>query len=378
MLRRIAKTVTEPALPEHWRRRKDEQGADFYWNSVTMTSSYERPQFLPAGWRERRDPATSVIYHYNVYPRETRWPPASKGMPSPPMQPPQGGASASGSDTAHGSEGSPARERAVLRWRQAVAAIVADNGGGGVDSRWWLDSSSHLVRQHALSDSLHSVPPPGPPPLGPPLPGTLSQAVLRRPGAAPSALPIGLLPPGPPPGQPPPPPPPPSGDWPRRVRLEPGSFESNPAAVPASSGQAVGMEVRSSVEALPRLALSLRLDPLSGLPMLTWLEGEHAGVAVGDLLLSVNGQRPATVEAAETLLLKASRSGMPIDLELCAAPRGTEAETQPGRDSPLASLDGREGEGEHSTSASPDRSSPWLRSRRRSSIGLGEQTTGYL
>ena len=225
MLRRIAKTVTEPALPEHWRRRKDEQGADFDWNSVTMTSSYERPQFLPAGWRERRDPATGVIYHYNVYTRKTRWPPASKGMPT------KGGAPASGSDTAQGSEGSPASERAVLRWRQAVAAIVAENGGGGVDSRWWVDSSSHLVRQHALSDS-YSAPPPGPPP-----PGSPPQDVLRRPGlSTPSALPVGLMPPGPPPGQPPPPPPPPpppNGDWPRRVRLEAGSLvrqlESNPA-----------------------------------------------------------------------------------------------------------------------------------------------------
>ena len=92
--------------------------------------------------------------------------------------------------------------------------------------------------------------------------------------------------------------------------------------------QAAGTEVRTSgtaEDALPRLALSLRLDPLSARPMLTWLYGEHAGVAVGDLLLSVNGQRPATVEAAETLLLKASCSGMPIDLEVCAAPRGTEA-----------------------------------------------------
>ena len=229
MLRRIAKTVTEPALPEHWRRRKDEQGADFYWNSVTMTSSYERPQFLPAGWRERRDPATGVIYHYNVYTRKTRWPPASKGMPT------KGGAPASGSDTAQGSEGSPASERAVLRWRQAVAAIVAENGGGGVDSRWWVDSSSHLVRQHALSDS-YSAPPPGPPP-----PGSPPQDVLRRPGlSTPSALPVGLMPPGPPPGQPPPPPPPPpppNGDWPRRVRLEAGSLvrqlESNPALAPA-------------------------------------------------------------------------------------------------------------------------------------------------
>lgn len=190
-----------------------------------MTSSYERPQFLPAGWRERRDPATGVIYHYNVYTRKTRWPPASKGMP------PQDGASASGSDTAQGSEGSPASERAVLRWRQAVAAIVAENGGGGVDSRWWVDSSSHLVRQHALSDG-YSAPPPGPPP-----PGSPPQDVLRRPGVgAPSALPVGLLPPGPPPGEPPPPPPP-NGDWPRRVRLEAGSLvrqlESNPALAPA-------------------------------------------------------------------------------------------------------------------------------------------------
>lgn len=151
--------------------------------------------------------------------------------------------------------------------------------------------------------------------------------------------------------------------------------------------QAAGTEVRTSgtaEDALPRLALSLRLDPLSARPMLTWLYGEHAGVAVGDLLLSVNGQRPATVEAAETLLLKASCSGMPIDLEVCAAPRGTEAEAQRGRDSPLASLDEHSTSslGEHSyssTSASPDRNnSPWLRSRRRSSIGLGELTAGYL
>ena len=133
----------------------------------------------------------------------------------------------------------------------------------------------------------------------------------------------------------------------------------------------------SSEHAPPRLAFSLCLDLRSGRPMLAWLEGKHAGVAAGDLLLSVNGQRPATVEAAETLLLKASRSGRTIDLEVCHAPC-MEAEAQRGHDPPLASLDGREGEGEHSTSASPDRSSPWLRSRRRSSIGLGEQTTGYL
>ena len=156
--------------------------------------------------------------------------------------------------------------------------------------------------------------------------------------------------------------------------------------------QAAGMEVRTSgtaEDALPRLALSLRLDPLSARPMLTWLYGEHAGVAVGDLLLSVNGQRPATVEAAETLLLKASCSGMPIDLEVCAAPRGTEAEAQRGPDPSLASLEEDSTSSDifstslcehsyNSSSASPDRNSPWLRSRRRSSIGLGELTAGYL
>ena len=156
--------------------------------------------------------------------------------------------------------------------------------------------------------------------------------------------------------------------------------------------QAAGMEVRTSgtaEDALPRLALSLRLDPLSARPMLTWLYGEHAGVAVGDLLLSVNGQRPATVEAAETLLLKASCSGMPIDLEVCAAPRGTEAEAQRRPDPSLASLEEDSTSSDifstslcehsyNSSSASPDRNSPWLRSRRRSSIGLGELTAGYL
>jgi len=139
----------------------------------------------------------------------------------------------------------------------------------------------------------------------------------------------------------------------------------------------------SSEHAPPRLAFSLCLDLRSGRPMLAWLEGKHAGVAAGDLLLSVNGQRPATVEAAETLLLKASRSGRTIDLEVCHAPC-MEAEAQRGHDPPLASLDGTERGGDSGavserTSVLPDRiSPPWCDPNKKASIQLGNRTTGYL
>ena len=91
-MKRLTKAVAAIAdpLPEHWHRRKDDQGNTFYWNSVTMTSLYERPKPLPAGWRERIDPATGMLYHYNVYSRETRLPPDTNAPPPPPLPLPPG------------------------------------------------------------------------------------------------------------------------------------------------------------------------------------------------------------------------------------------------------------------------------------------------
>mmetsp|Transcript_36534 Transcript_36534/g.60512 ORF Transcript_36534/g.60512 Transcript_36534/m.60512 type:complete len:191 (+) Transcript_36534:118-690(+) len=79
-------------LPEYWHRKRDEHGRKFYYNSVTYAVTYERPSPLPNGWKEARDPATNVLYFWNVYTRKTLpWdtPPGGVIVPQPaPVAPP--------------------------------------------------------------------------------------------------------------------------------------------------------------------------------------------------------------------------------------------------------------------------------------------------
>mmetsp|Transcript_43255 Transcript_43255/g.76246 ORF Transcript_43255/g.76246 Transcript_43255/m.76246 type:complete len:166 (-) Transcript_43255:341-838(-) len=59
-------------LPEHWSRHKDDQGREYFYNRVTLLTTYDRPGALPLGWHEHRDRATGVLYYWNEWTREVR------------------------------------------------------------------------------------------------------------------------------------------------------------------------------------------------------------------------------------------------------------------------------------------------------------------
>ena len=350
---KLAKRLSGALLPDNWAKRNDEFGRTFYWNKVTNKVTYEWPQPISgaaAGWKERRDPASSQVYHYNTWTRSTRSV-DSVDRPAPPMQ-------------------LPADPDGMTTTDDAVVPPWPPPPPPGHKGLWTPPAQ------------------PAGPPLGelPDAPGSHQTVAALQPTEL-SALPrrlqveyshLTIL-------QPPPLQAPGDEDEDEDTTGAVVKEGSNGGTTGGSnggsncdngSGRSAGINGsgrsasgRSADTRKARLALAMAMDALSGRPMVAKLERFTAGLYPGDLLLAVNGQRPLTVEAAEALLLRQPPRGCTAhDLEVVSA--------APSPDASRHSVD----RGQRSSTLDEDLSSlsSWHASNRRSSGKQGERVSGFL
>ena len=123
LARKVSSGLLGDSLPADWERRTNEEGVTYYVHKLTGIATYERPQPLPADWRMAKDPASGVVYFWNVKTRETR--PCDWVAPPPPPPAEERPARASSSSGLDGDAAAAAAER------RPPPPPSASNGGLG-------------------------------------------------------------------------------------------------------------------------------------------------------------------------------------------------------------------------------------------------------